>query len=329
MMNNSKEATIRECTESINRIHISVSREHSRYLKEIEDCFQKLNASVDASYVRKSAEELPIQIIIFLGSSILSGFVYDLIKAGINKLFSKFQKAQITVRDAHSIMFSIDPHGRVMPIVVPSLREKYSHIKTLDDLFSYLQKTDCKKRMLTEPTEMNVEAEMSIEEIKSKIKQCLETLYQNDYILFERNDGKGLCERCIVFRFAHYLQNAFSDYFVDCDFNSSVSDNGQNVSAKPITNPDKTTSTYRFVDIIVHRRTFCEGNDFICFEIKKWNNSKRQDIEKDKNNLKVLTSEYGYQYGFYLILGKTINETKWEIFQNGESLNRMEPVFYR
>ncbi len=276
--------------------------------------------------MRKSAGELPIQIIIFLGSSILSGFVYDLIKAGINKLFAKFQKAQITIRIENNIMFSIDPQWQVKALVVPELEEKYSYIKTLDDLFYYLQKQIVKKRMLTEHTEINVEAEMNIEEIKNKIKQCLEILYQNDSILFKRNDGKGLCERCIVFRFAHYLQNTFSDYVVDCDFNSSV-DNGRNISGKPIPNPDKTTSIDRLIDIIVHRRTFCEGNDFICFEIKKWNNSKRQDIEKDKNNLKVLTSEYGYQYGFHLIFGKTINETKWEIFQNGESLNGPEPVF--
>jgi hypothetical protein len=321
-----KETTPGETVSTSGKIQISISREHSRYSKDIEDCFQKLNASVDASYVRKSAGELPIQIIIFLGSSILSGFVYDLIKAGINKLFSKFQKAQITVRDAHSIMFSIDPHGRVVPIVVRSLREKYSHIKNLDDLFSYLQKTDCKKGMLTEPTKINVEAEMNIEEIKNKIKQCLRTLYQNDSILFERNSGKGLCERCIVFRFAYYLQNNFPDYSVDCDFNSASID-GRPVNGKPIIDPNRRTSTKRFVDIIVHNRTFRQASDFICFEIKKWNNNNMRASEKDKNNLRVLTSEYGYRYGFYLILGRTINETKWGIFQSGESLSGMVPVF--
>jgi hypothetical protein len=309
------------------KIQISISREHSRYLKDIEDCFQKLNVSVDASYVRKSAGELPIQIIIFLGSSILSGVIYDLLKAGIYKLFSKFKGTYVTVRDTDNIMFSIAPDGQVKPIVIQSLREKYSHIKTLDDLFSYLQKTDCKAKMSTDTTKINVEAEMYIEEIKNKIKQCLETLYQKDSILFERNNGKGLCERCIVFRFAYYLQNTFPDYFVDCDFNSA-SVNGRPVDGKPVINPDRRTSTKRFVDIIVHNRTFRQANDFICFEIKKWNNNDMRVSEKDKNNLKVLTSEYGYHYGFHLILGKTINETKWEIFQNGESSNRMEPVFY-
>jgi hypothetical protein len=267
-----------------------------------------------------------MQIIIFLSGSILSGVIYDLLKAGIYKLFSKFKGTYITVRDTDNIMFSIAPDGQVMPIVIQSLREKYSHIKTLDDLFSYLQKTDYKARMSTDTTKINVEAEMNMEEIKNKIKQCLETLYQKDSILFERNNGKGLCERCIVFRFACYLQNAFPDYFVDCDFNSA-SANGRPVNGKPVIDPDRRTSTKRFVDIIVHNRTFRQANDFICFEIKKWNNNDMRTSEKDKNNLKVLTSEYGYRYGFYLILGRTINETKWEIFQNGEPLNGMEPVF--
>ena len=170
-----------------------------------------------------------------------------------------------------------------------------------------------------------MESEMSLVEIKNKIKTCLQKLYQNDSILFERNKGKGLCERCVVFRFALYLQEEFSSYFVDCDFNSA-SVNGWPVSGKPITNLDQ-TSTKRFIDIIVHRRTFNQFSDFICFEIKKWNNNDRKTSAKDKNNLRILTSEYGYRYGFYLMLGKTREKTKWDIFQNGESLNSMEPVF--
>ena len=168
--------------------------------------------------------------------------------------------------------------------------------------------------------------EMSLNDIKSKIKECLEKLYQKDSILFERNNGEGLCERCIVFRFALYLQKKFPDYFVDCDFNSS-SENGQPLNGKSIPEPDGGTSTKRFVDIIVHKRMTETNSDFICFEIKKWNSNNRQAAEKDKNNLKELTSKYGYRYGFYLIFGKTKQETQWGIFQNGQPLNDEELVF--
>ena len=168
-------------------------------------------------------------------------------------------------------------------------------------------------------------SEMSLEEIKGKIKQCLEMLYQKDSILFNWNN-KCLCERCIVFRFAHYLQNTFSDYFVDCDFNGA-SVNGQPVGGKPITNPNDRAITNRFVDIIIHKRTIQTNTDFICFEIKKWNNYDKEAAEKDKNNLKVLTHEYGYNYGFYLIFGKTRQRTQWVIFQNGQPLNGEELLF--
>ena len=174
----------------------------------------------------------------------------------------------------------------------------------------------------------------SLDSIKSKIQSCLKQVYAQDAVLFSRNNGKGLCERCLVFRFGLYLQNEFNDYYVDCDFNSyseTIIDNNGRVSqqldgnGKPIENPDGTT-THRFVDIIVHNRTFDGTNDFICFEVKKWNNQKRQEVEKDKNNLRVLTSDYGYHYGFYLVLGQTQEKTKWEIYQNGRVIEELHNV---
>lgn len=153
-------------------------------------------------------------------------------------------------------------------------------------------------------------------EVSNKIKDCLNDLYRNDRILFRRNNGGGLCERCLVFRFAFYLQKKFNDYYVDCDFNSS-NVNGQERHGKPIRENDGRLKK-RFIDIIIHKRTFDDQNGFICFEIKKWNNTKYAG--KDINNLKVLTREYGYKFGFFIILGKTKNETEMLIFQNGKEI---------
>ena len=166
----------------------------------------------------------------------------------------------------------------------------------------------------------------SLDDIKRLIKICLKKLYAEDAVLFSRNEGKGLCERCIVFRLGHYLQDAFQDYFVDCDFNSS-SVRGQQQSGKSITNAGGRTSTKRFIDIIVHTRTFDNNNDFICLEIKKWNNYDRRAFDKDVNNLKVLTTQYRYKYGFYLTLGKTVVQTKWLIFQDGEIVENETLIF--
>ena len=169
--------------------------------------------------------------------------------------------------------------------------------------------------------------------IKDYIKPVLDKLYENDAILFENN----LCERCIVFRFAYYLQNKFdndhdNDYFVDCDYNSSTyfdKEEGKlkRRNGKPIPNSDqgKAEIKKRFIDIIVHKRSANNSKnrpDLICFEIKKWNNFTKKKVEKDRNNLKVLTSQYGYKYGFHLIFGKVKDNVRVEIFKNGKGITK-------
>lgn len=161
------------------------------------------------------------------------------------------------------------------------------------------------------------------EQIIDLVRTCLNKLYKNDRLLFERNDGNGVCERSLVFRFAYYLQNEIDDYYVDCDFNSSfegfMGPNGiigRDRHGKPIQNIDGTV-TKRFVDIIVHRRSRERDSDFIVFEFKKWTNGHREDYEKDRNNLRVMTTRYGYRFGFHIIFGPTIRETEWTIFENG------------
>ena len=162
---------------------------------------------------------------------------------------------------------------------------------------------------------LTLSQDSSLGDILSVIKHCLDKLYTQDDCLFERNDGKGISERCLVFRFAHYLQNVILDLdlFVDCDFNSSFDKSG-----KPIKNPDG-TYTRRFVDIIVHKRDNKPCNNFLCFEIKKWNNYKNRN--KDRNNLDKLTTSdiYKYKYGFHIILGETKEKCKWLIFQSDSS----------
>jgi hypothetical protein len=153
-------------------------------------------------------------------------------------------------------------------------------------------------------------------EIKSRIVNALYKLHKEDKCLFTRNNGRGLSERCIVFRFAHYLQSQINDYFVDCDFNSSF-DFNKPVRGKLILNSDGQTATKRFIDIIVHKRTDNNLENLACFEIKKWNNSNKKSINKDLNNLVILTGNCGHKYGFHIILGKTIEKTTFKIYMNG------------
>jgi|GEM_PF-3056722 len=178
----------------------------------------------------------------------------------------------------------------------------------------------------------------SLGDIKNFVKACLSKVYTKDSDLFCRNQGRGVSERCVVFRFAYYLQCRLTQFFVDCDFNSSYHghfENGNIVwehrNGKPITNPDGTV-TYRFVDIIIHKRNNFEKNqanqsDFLCFEIKKWNNRNKKQIGKDKNNLHVMTSEYGYVYGFFINFGRDKESSTWTIFQNGQEIETNSRIF--
>ena len=157
---------------------------------------------------------------------------------------------------------------------------------------------------------------MELQEIKQKINKCLESIYVEHPSLFVSIQNKIRCERCLVFRLAYYLQNQFQNYFVDCDYNSSMK-NGQRFNGKPVQNSDGTT-TNRLIDIIVHKRTDDDHADFICFEIKRWDNYNGRG--KDRNNLIRLTSNYRYEYGFHIILGKTIEKIRISIFKNGEEI---------
>jgi len=162
-------------------------------------------------------------------------------------------------------------------------------------------------------TEIGMTSER-IERMKDDIRKCIDKIYsiKGDALLFERNERRGLCERCIVFRFAHYLQEQFSDYFVDCDYNSSIT-NGEVKSGKSVKESGGRPRK-RFIDIIIHKRTSDINSNFICFEIKKWNNKTKESLEKDENNLKTLTKEYGYALGLLIILGKSKEDTTWSIW---------------
>ena len=167
--------------------------------------------------------------------------------------------------------------------------------------------------------------------ILDRIQKSLKLLYKETPSLFIKNNQIGICERCLVFRFAYYIQEEFSEYFVDCDYNSNYFlciDRGKDriteTSAKQIKNKDG-TFTNRFIDIIIHKRTSNLNDNFVCFEIKKWNNHNSKAYQKDINNLEVLTgSEFKYKWGFYIILGKTMEKTRIIIFRNGKEIKIVE-----
>ena len=136
--------------------------------------------------------------------------------------------------------------------------------------------------------------------IKEKIRRALRTLYQEDRYLFV----KGLCERCILHRFAvNLVRQNFEGYHVDCEYNRAHL--GTRSTTKRVSNFNG-----NYIDIIITKRSNNPIDDLICFEVKKWDNYNGRD--KDRQNLEILTggTKFDYDYGFYVIFGKTIDKTK-------------------
>jgi len=157
---------------------------------------------------------------------------------------------------------------------------------------------------------------IKLDEIKGKVKNALDTFYKNDSFLIENK----LCERCLVHRLAVYLENErFPDYFIDCEYNKIYRD--QKSMPKIASNLNG-----NFIDIIITKRDDNRQNDLVCFEIKKWDNYRGR--KKDIENLEILTKgdRFGYDYGFYIILGKIKEKTKIEVYRKGNKTEEFKLV---
>lgn len=155
---------------------------------------------------------------------------------------------------------------------------------------------------------------MKLYEIKGKVQNALNTFYKNDSFLIE----KKLCERCLVHRVAVYLENErFPGYFIDCEYNKSHLNKSSNL--KRVSNPNG-----NFIDIIITKRDDKYQNDLICFEIKRWDNYHERN--KDRDNLRILTKgdRFGYDYGYYIILGKSKEKTKIEVYIKGNKIDEFK-----
>ncbi len=123
-----------------NQIKILLSAEHRNYVEDIAKCFDFLNIKVEAGYVRKSVEELPMQVLIFLTGAISGGLTWDLIKIGIKRVLKKFKKAGIRITDRNQNTYNISPEGQMNIFLIPNGKMKViSNITSIDDLFKHLQ----------------------------------------------------------------------------------------------------------------------------------------------------------------------------------------------
>lgn len=132
-------------------------------------------------------------------------------------------------------------------------------------------------------------------------------IYDKELLNYEVKQDPLIHERTLSSRLAMYLQEYFSDYKVDCEYNRHINDVKR--IGKDIIYPD----------IIIHNRK-SDANNLIWIEVKK---STSKDAEKklDRGKLKKATlvnGEYKYRYGVFIIFDKNMSNCKVEIYKEGE-----------
>ena len=132
-------------------------------------------------------------------------------------------------------------------------------------------------------------------EVKDKIEEALEKLKDKDFVLL-KND---LNERTISHRLAIYIEDIFTEYDVDCEYNkipegSKILD----IIPRKGTLDDDTKAVTVYPDIIVHERD--TDNNFMVIEIKKSTNNSRNEIDYDGRKLKAYKSKLGYEFAIFI-----------------------------
>jgi len=138
----------------------------------------------------------------------------------------------------------------------------------------------------------------NIDIVEFKVNNALNLFYNKDAILIK----DGLCERCLAHRFAVHLEEQnFDGYFIDCEYNKRHLN--RKITSKRVSNPNG-----NYIDIVITKRNGNSEDDIICFELKRHNNYRGR--QKDRDNLSILTNghDFGYKFGFYIIF----NPNKWK-----------------
>ena len=169
-------------------------------------------------------------------------------------------------------------------------------------------------------------------EVKDKIEKALKKLKDKDFVLL-KND---LNERTISHRLAIYIEDIFTEYDVDCEYNK-IPEGSKILDIIPRKGSvdDDTKAVTVYPDIIVHKRD--TNNNFMVIEIKKSTNNSNKEIDYDKPykfsiedlikkmkddykvdllDVKHVISLYRYEEK------KELNIPLYEIWYNYDDLNR-------
>lgn len=153
---------------------------------------------------------------------------------------------------------------------------------------------------------------MTTEDVRSKVEDSIERLIESDAALLNFDVN----ERSISHRIALYLEDAFPEWDVDCEYNRIEGDPKRLGEIEKYF--DEEASSVRdteartvYPDVIVHERT--QKNNLLAIEVKKSNSSapERADLEKLRGYLEDPSLEY--DYGCFVQIGVGENAGECEI----------------
>ena len=146
------------------------------------------------------------------------------------------------------------------------------------------------------------------DEVKGKVKCCLQKLRRQDKDLLNRNVN----ERTITHKLAEYLQEHFPEFSVDCEYNrdrnyikrirnerdrSKEIANLSNIELAKLIWENKEADTI-YPDIVVHKRGTQENN-LLIIEVKKSSNPNTGASDKEKIE-ELMKRPYNYKLGLFL-----------------------------
>lgn len=148
---------------------------------------------------------------------------------------------------------------------------------------------------------------ISDSEIKARFFVAFDQLFENDALLLKN----GAHERSVAHKLAEYLQQQFSGWHVDCEYNR------HGISTKKLPREcDDQHKEYVYPDIIAHHRGY--NSNLLVVEIKP---SKSDDVDKcDHVKLIEFTrtgGEYKYQLGLFIGFDG-INKPKIVWYKSGQ-----------
>lgn len=134
------------------------------------------------------------------------------------------------------------------------------------------------------------------ETVDSKIDNAVRQLHQRDSYLL----AVDAHERAIAHRLASYLQDQFTDWDVDCEYNRDGHE-PKRLDLPPRQHPpDDDRATTVYPDIIVHRRG--TSDNLLVIEMKKTTHTDADGVDErfDKLKLQQYKSKLSYRHALFL-----------------------------